>query len=203
MADLEVARAGGGLALVHSRDSGQTGLYRIEVANLLLSCTQLRTLEDHLGVYMDQERPQTPPAVLRRELRRLAQAGYLTSPVDLRVVSTAAQPMITSLAVTTCDRTELLCRALHSYVDNVEQAEREADVVVVDDSAPRAQALNRAALHDIGGRRRLTIRYAGQEEKSAYVRMLTFHSTKPMIAKPSTGATQCSRTLPLRRRTPK
>lgn len=175
VADLYLARGGGGLVLVHSKDSGDTGLYRTEVANLLLSCTQLRTLEDHLGAYLNQEQPQTPVPVLRRELARLARGGYLTSPDDLKVGpegSAGDPPIITSLAVPTCGRVELLGRALDSYTEPLALNGRTPDVVVVDDSPPVAAAQNRVVLQEVAARCRLPARYAGYAEKAAYVQIL-------------------------------
>jgi hypothetical protein len=170
VADLEILRAGADLALVYARDSGAAGYYRADVVDLLTSCRQFRTLQEHGQAYAGDQ-PATARG-LQRELQRLARAGFLVNrdagwPAD----STRDLPPISTIGFPTCDRVAVLRRAITSYADNCRQAGRPAEVVVVDDSTtPSRQDDCRRMLAELQPSLEPEISYGGLAQKEAFTR---------------------------------
>jgi hypothetical protein len=77
VAELEIVRAGADLALVYARDTGAAGFYRADVVDLLVSCRQFRTLDQHAQAYSGADPGTSAPPSLQRELHRLLRAGFL------------------------------------------------------------------------------------------------------------------------------
>src|SRR6185437_1332509 len=81
----------------------------------------------------------------------------------------ALPPPISTVGFVTCDRPELLERALASYARNAREFERRVRFVVLDDSRdPSVRKEYRRRLKALGERDRISIAYAGREEKERY-----------------------------------
>lgn len=170
VADLEVLRAGADLALVYARDSGAAGYYRADVVDLLTSCRQFRTLAEHGQAYAG-DHPAAARGV-RRELQRLARAGFLVARnAGWPDQATRQLPPVSTVGFPTCDRVPVLRRAITSYADNCRQAGRPVEVVVVDDSTgPGSREDCLAMLAELRSSRGLEVSYGGLAEKEAFVR---------------------------------
>jgi hypothetical protein len=169
--DVAVAPAGGGTAVLYSRDTGTSRLVRSEVGALLDAVGTFRTLEDHVREVAGGRAAREAP--VRRELERLAAAGFLVTPPAGQSATPDMSLRVPMLAVPTCDRVPTLAHTLNGFLENVSRSGREVEVVVADDSASEA---SRAACVDmLRGLRRahgVQIAYAGLEEKKAYVTAL-------------------------------
>ncbi|HEV2888650.1 MAG TPA: hypothetical protein VGX49_17200 [Jatrophihabitans sp.] len=174
VADLEILRAGADLALVHARDSGAAGFYRADVVDLLVSCRQFGTLEQHLQAYLGNDAASVRRPGLQRELQRLLRAGFLVSLSGPQPAEPPHElPPISTLGFPTRDRVTVLHRALTSYAANCLDAGRRVEVVVVDDSAdPGTRRAYRRMLGQLQSSLGLDLHYGGLEEKSAFVAAL-------------------------------
>lgn len=172
VADLEILRAGGDLALVYARDSGAAGFYRADVVDLLVSCRHFRTLEQHLQAYAGADAAGARVAPLRRELHRLLRAGMLVSRDESRLpvqAPAASPPPLRTVGFPTRDRVDVLRRAVDGYAANCQRHGRDAEFVVADDSAgPATGEQCRSMLADLERSRGIAVRYAGPAEKAAF-----------------------------------
>lgn len=99
-------------------------------------------------------------------------------------VANAGALTIASIGVVTANRPEALLRALESYAENARRHGHAPDLVVVDDSrAPAMRAANRGALAALSRARGAPIRYAGTEEKEAFLRALGAFDVPPDVAR--------------------
>lgn len=118
-------------------------------------------------------------AGVRADLDSLVDRGLLVAETVLKERCFQAPqraeppPPISTLAVTTRDRVESLQRCLESYIEHAGRHGREVDYLVVDGS-PSASTRDqtRSLLSRLSRDRRLTIRYAGLEEKQRYAAAL-------------------------------
>jgi hypothetical protein len=89
---------------------------------------------------------------------------------------------ITSLTFITADRVQDLCRAINSYAKNAQEFGRDVELVVTDDSkSPHARKDCLAALAQIPSA--INIRYAGEQEKLAYIPELARLGIDPSVAR--------------------
>jgi hypothetical protein len=176
VADLEILRAGGNLALVYARDNAATAFYHADVVELLLSCRQFRTIDQHAQLFAGADAEPGRTATLRRELHRLVRAGFLLSRDGLRLEATAQDTSlaaISSVGFPTRDRIEVLHRAISSYAEQLSRHGRRADFVVVDDSArEETRKAYRSMLHGLENSTGIEIAYAGLEQKLEFARKL-------------------------------
>jgi hypothetical protein len=176
VADLEILRAGGDLALVYARDSGAAGFYRADVVDLLVSCRHFRTLDEHARAYAGAEAAGARQAPLLRELHRLLRAGLLISRDELRLPVTphaGSLPPISAVGFPTCDRVDVLRRAVSGYARNCSRAGREVEYVIVDDSVdPGARERYLSMLAELESSQGIGIRYAGVADKAAFAAKL-------------------------------
>ncbi len=90
------------------------------------------------------------------------------------------QSKITTLAVPTCDRPELLARCLRSYMQNAKTFGRHVQFVVADDSLDCVvRQKTREALQQLRQEFGFAILYAGLEEKRAYAEALVSDGKVP------------------------
>ncbi len=172
-ADLEVFAAGDGLSLVYTRDSGAAAFYRTDVVALLATCREFRTIDQHVQEYLARAGSDTQAPALRRELARLSKAGFLVGAESPRTDAAALLPPISTVVIPTCDRVQLLSRAISGYAENCAHYGRRADFVVADDSADPATRIGcRAMLGRLSRRLGIDTFYAGLEEKSAFASRL-------------------------------
>lgn len=184
--DLDVFPAGDGLYLVHTKAAEKPRLLRPEIVTLLTQCRDFRTVEEHADLCC-QERHLDRSAVpiLSRELRRLADDGFLisrnrflqelfTSP------SKEPKPLITTVGFPTCDRVDQLQASLSSYIEHSQRCRRGNDFAVMDDSAQTStRQAYRTMLSALRSRYGVEIAYAGLEEKVAYIDRLVEASDIP------------------------
>ncbi len=182
-ADLEIFPAGDGLSLVYARDSQAAAFYRADVLGLLASCRDFRTIDQHVRDYLAQAAPGVRASELRREIVRLAGAGFLVSTDGLGQLTgagSAPSSPVSTIAIPTCDRVQLLRRAVSGYAANCARYGRHVDVVVADDSAGAATRTNcRAVLGELARRLDVGMFYAGLEEKSGFVSRLARYGGIP------------------------
>jgi FkbH-like protein len=115
------------------------------------------------------------------------EVSALLAPTSSAAVGASAGALtIASIGVVTANRPEALLRALESYAENARHHGRAPDLVVVDDSrAPAMRAANRGALAALSRARGASraIRYAGTEEKEAFLRALGAFDVPPDVAR--------------------
>ena len=174
--DLDLLPSGNNLMLVHAKRHGKTQYLRPHIVDLLVQCHQFRTLDEHLHSYCRGQRMSAAVKnSLRKELRKLAQSGYLVSRSELlrkfrESSENACQPEIASVGFPTCDRIETLQRSVESCIEHCLSFERDNDFVVVDDSAsPSTRSSYRRMLRTLRAKYGVRIAYAGLEEKTEYV----------------------------------
>lgn len=136
VADVSRAPAGGGLAVLYSRDVGTARLVRSEVAGLLDGVSEFRTLDDHARALAGDRIGRQ--ATVRRELERLAREGFLVTPPEPPSGTASVLPPISTLVVPTCGRVATLERTLKSYLVNAAEAGRRIAVAVANDSPQAA-----------------------------------------------------------------
>jgi hypothetical protein len=146
--------------------------------HLLKGCTGFATLKQHaerLSTELNLEQRQIPE--IRQQLEELAEAGFLLTAADLLPSSRPAaerQVRIATLGVPTRNRTRSLQRCLSSYVESDQRHGRVTDYVVVDDSeSAEIRRDNRHLLQVLGDQYRVSLAYAGPEERARFAEAIT------------------------------
>lgn len=179
VADVYTLPAADNLALVHARGRQRTQYLRAELVDLLFSCDEFRTLDEHVRVYVRGRGSTVPaPRVLGNELKKLADSGYMVS--RTKIVQKLKSPLkqvtpqaISTVGFPTCDRVGILERGARSYIDNCRQFDRSNDFVIMDGSEkPETRNAYRSRLRTLASEFNVSIRYAGLEEKLEFVRKL-------------------------------
>ncbi len=87
---------------------------------------------------------------------------------DVLVLSGADDAKVNAIGILTCDRPELLARALESYAANATRHGADCTLVVMDDSRDASVRSENRSIARRAETRRVKVLYAGAEEKSAY-----------------------------------
>lgn len=118
-------------------------------------------------------------------LRELLLHGVFisTTEVDAWLMQTSEQPRATvsSIGFVTRDRPDGLCVTVRSHIENSETFDRHPDVFVLDDSQdPAVRDTTRAMLRSVQQRHRVSISYAGAEEKHRFAEALASATGVPL-----------------------
>ena len=119
-------------------------------------------------------------ALLKKLLTELAERGFLTSDTDILTQASASAELsngtctISSLALVTSSRAQVLGRAVSSFGQNARKFDRTPTIIVLDDSRQNAALdANIAALASAKEASSCRIAYAGPKERRAFARSLT------------------------------
>ncbi len=184
---MEFFPVGDGLVLTASKDGQATMFLRMEVADLLQSCREFKTLNEHIESYcLRRQASVAMRSAMYRELQKLSQSGCLTSYHN--VITSLQKPMqkslptpITCIGFPTSERVDALERALLSYIENCQHFGRTCDFAVMDDSAHlETREAYRKMLRRLQSHTGRNIAYAGLEEKIAFAKRLSETSGLPL-----------------------
>lgn len=160
-------------AILYSTNSKQTERISNQAADLLGSCNQFRTIEQHALAW--RQRSSESEVRVVEELKRFAEAGLLLNDEQLIAQCKSAArlenspPPISRLGTTTRNRPQLLQRGLSSFVASARSNGRSLDVVVIDDGVtPQEQSATKEALKALAQEHGATIRHAGREERQLF-----------------------------------
>ena len=178
---------GNGLELVYCRNSRSLELLPAEVAALLGRCGSLKTLDEHaLKCCGGTEAAAEQLSATKSRLKELADSGFLVCEHDFfdqlarPAVQTLPSVAIASVCVPTCDRLNTLEPCLESYIANCKKYGKDNDFVVMDDSRdPQARNDCRQMLRTVKAEQHADIKYAGYEEKSAFLQRLIDETDLP------------------------
>jgi len=178
------------------------------LAQILFDIQGFKTLEEHIEERVRKlsgfQRVVKPlaKASLRNVFLEFAKEGMITplsqflDQCRLWAGPQEPPPPISTLSLVTCERVELLKRALLSYVNNGRQFERKPYFVVMDDSrTPQIAEQYRQELKGLGMAHQVTILYAGREEKKRFAEALTAKGVPPKVVRFALfGVPQCGTT---------
>ncbi len=142
-------------------------------AELIQSCSQFRTLEEHAAAWGNKAGDSSSQLI--QKLRRYAESGLLVA--DAQLISQCklatppenSPPAITAVGATTRNRPQLLQRGLASFLANARNRGRQHEVVIVDDGVTaEEQAATRQALETVAREGGAEIRYAGRQQRQTY-----------------------------------
>lgn len=182
-AEITVLPSGKDLWLVGVRRTGTAGFFRSDIVRLLEMCQEFRSIDDHVTACAKDGVSGRDARALRGEIVRLLHAGFLITPEMPSLVPPTRRPVddaIACLGFPTCDRVQLLHRAIASYVDNAAGWGRSVDVVVADDSpGSHTRRLYRTMLQELANARRVSIRYVGWDEKQLLIDAIATRGAVP------------------------
>ncbi|MEX2303924.1 MAG: hypothetical protein WD733_23465 [Bryobacterales bacterium] len=118
----------------------------------------------------------------RRRLEELAAKGFLVSAESLieecrRHASAEALAPITSIGITTRNRTAVLGRGLASYFENGQRYERSTGCVIIDDATDaESESRTRAQLIELRRQFGMAVRYAGRAERRHFAKAIVEES---------------------------
>jgi hypothetical protein len=151
-------------------------------------CAGFATLEEHADS-IAQHLPYEERGDTIHALQRLASIGAFVGQTDLlsMAMDLGSGPnnrgRISMIAVPTCDRPDELERCLLSYIHHCKVYGRSVVFLIADNSDDiRSRNETRALLHQLGRETDVEIRYAGLEEKMAFVDALSAHDIPRDIA---------------------
>lgn len=174
-ADVELLDGGDGLILVTSAATRASGYYRPEQVDVLQACRTFASLDQHVAALLF-ERHDMPAPLVEKQLRQFLRDGLMLIRSELFPPS-RAEPRdrvpLSTLGVPTIGRVDALRRCLDGYSANALRHGHSLRYVVVDDSKDdHTRNQCRAAARSIAAARHLELRYAGADEKVAYVQRL-------------------------------
>ena len=179
-ADLEFLGAGNNLVLTYMKGSQTSCFLPLEVVELLKTCRQFRTIDEHIQSYCHERQASIAmKGAMRRELQKLVQGGYLISRSSVLAdfqepIEKKPSQQITCMGVPTSERVEALQKGLPSYIENCQHFGRTCNFVVMDDSVhSQTRSAYRRMLQSLQSRYGVSIAYAGLEEKMAFARRLS------------------------------
>jgi hypothetical protein len=171
-ARITIHQAGRGRALIFSEEHGHALEVDASVARLLSLCQGCKTLDGHAAALARAGMAGDAHAVVAT-LQSLAMTGLLRSCADLlptrdaRTAPVEAKP-ITTIAVITADRPQILRRGLESFARHLDAHGQPARLLVVDGSRDEgAQAANQRVTAELARSSRRTIDYVGPVEAAA------------------------------------
>jgi hypothetical protein len=166
-----------GIDLVYPAAFRQARKISAELAKLVQSCGQFRTLAEHAASLQEALRKSETQIV--RELTGCAENGLLISDEQFADCcrQTARQEntpgAIATIGATTRNRPQLLERGLDSFGQAADRYGRHHDYVVIDDGKdPPEASATQAALRSLAGRSNRTFRFAGRDERKAFAAAL-------------------------------
>jgi hypothetical protein len=160
--------------------TGHAEIYEKRNAQRIASCDRFLRLSQHVSNMQAGLTGPNGSEEIFRLLKRAAESGTLISREDLlRRCNSFAEaadriPSIQWLVIPTKDRSSGLYRTLHSFIANVQKFERECCVFVSDQtqsSGVRQEC--REALSALASSTKVDVFYAGEEEKTAFLKALT------------------------------
>lgn len=179
-ADLEFLGAGDNLVLTYVRGSQTACFLQSEIVELLKTCRQFRTIDEHVQAYCHGRQASIAmKGTMHRELQKLVQSGYLISRSSVLAdfqgpIERKPSNQITCMGFPTSERVEALQKGLPSYIENCQHFGRTCDFVVVDDSVrSETRSIYRQMLRSLQSRYGVSIAYAGLEEKMAFARRIS------------------------------
>jgi len=151
-------------------------------------CSEFATLSEHAGFIAAQQRNGPSSAAdWKLVLLQAAEAGLLTSIEETRAYILSRVPplpcvrVISRVGIPTKNRPQLLRRALKSVVENLQAFEREAQILVTDDSESlEMQAANRQAISSVARSNRIEILYGNLESRRRFTAFLARESGLPI-----------------------
>jgi len=175
-----------GVSLVHSPGRSMVTLVATSTARALKRMSDFKPLDEH--VWDSLARKKIPPSDvsgLRDSLSQLANDGFMISDRELKAkvashdeTEADKKMSITTFAVPTCGRSEVLLRCVTSFLENFREHNRKLRVIIADDSVLASQQMaNVACLKKLSTTyREFTFSYAGVAEKRQYAEVLARHS---------------------------
>src|SRR5260370_20348394 len=140
LADVAFYPSGHNNLLAHAKSTDSTRLLHRIYADLLMQCSEFKTLDEHLHTFCEGKQISERVVVgLRQQLQHLAQDGYLFSQRQLHHLfgesSEQSVPChISTIGFPTCNRVKLLQRGMTSYIEHCQHFGRSHDFAVMDDS---------------------------------------------------------------------
>jgi len=171
---------GDGRELIYSKASCSSRVLQTSAVELLARCQSFQTLENHAqALGKEFKLTSTQSTAIKTLLSQLARKGFLISYEETlnRIQKTADSsdkpPPIATIGIPTCDRPELLQRALTSYIENCKEYGRKNDFVVMDDSrSSNNRRYILGMIRTLSARYKAKILYAGPEERRVFVKRL-------------------------------
>ena len=182
-ARITIHQAGRSRALIYSEEHGQPLEVDASVARLLSLCQGCKTLDGHAAAIARAGLGDAHG--IAATLHSLAMSGLLRSCADVLPAAAASDALaeprtITTVAIITAGRPQILARGLESFSRHLDAHGHSARLLVVDGSREEdAQAANQRVTTDLARRSGRTADYVGPKETAALRERLTTNAAAP------------------------